>query len=63
MKRKNFNYRTATVAQIVEQFNKSSPQAIYAVRKSWADDEEMSVKVDEAYFQYKLAKFRKSVKK
>jgi 3-methyladenine DNA glycosylase AlkC len=56
MKRKNFNYRTATVAQIVDQFNKSSPQAIYAVRKTWEDDEEMSAKVETAYREYKIAK-------
>ncbi len=53
--RKNFNYRSATVAEIVEQFKKSTRQAIWGIRNKWKDDEAMHAKVEDAYRQYKMS--------
>jgi hypothetical protein len=55
MPRKNFDYRNATVSEIVEKFKSSSKQLIYAIRKNWKDDKEMSSKIEEAYRLYKFA--------
>jgi hypothetical protein len=60
MTRKNFNYRNATVSEIVEHFKSTSAQNIYAARKAYKDDEEMSIKIEDAYFQYKVDKFKSS---
>lgn len=54
MSRKNFNYRVATVSDIIEHFKQSRAQAIYAVRQAWKSDAEMSRKIEEAYRQYKI---------
>lgn len=54
--RKNFNYKTATVSEIVEQFKKSSRQAISAIRTSWKGKPEMSDKIEQAYRQYRIDK-------
>lgn len=54
--RKNFNYRDSTVAQIAEHFKHSSRQLIYAVRKSYKDNQAMSEKIEAAYLQYRIDK-------
>lgn len=52
--RKNFNYQSANVDAVTEHFLKSSRQAVAAVRKFWADDECMTVKLDTAFYQMKM---------
>lgn len=59
MSRKNFDYQSATVEQIVAHFMTSTSQAIYAVRKTWKDDAEMTAKLNAALFMCKIAKIEK----
>lgn len=54
MSRKNFNYQSSDIADIIAHFKQSTAQAIYAVRQAWKDDVEMSKKIEEAYRQYKI---------
>jgi hypothetical protein len=53
--RKNFNYRNASVAEIAEQFKKSTRQCIWGIRNKWKNDVKMSEKVEEAYRLYKFS--------
>lgn len=53
--RTNFDYRNATVAEIVEKFKTSSKQLIYAIRKNYKDDAMMSEKIEQSYRLYKFA--------
>lgn len=54
--RKNFNYLTATVEEIVQHFQTSSRQAIYSVQKAHIKDPAMTAKLKEALLAYKIAK-------
>lgn len=54
--RKTFSYIAATVPEIVAHFHNSTRQAIDSVRKSHANNPEMSSKIAEAYRQYKKEK-------
>lgn len=58
--RKRFNYTTATVAEIVEHFKHSSPQAICNVRSSYSDSA-IGAKIEEAYRLHKRAELEKKL--
>lgn len=58
--RKNFNYLTATVAEIAQHFKTSSRQAIYSVQKAHSDDPVMTTKLKDALLMYKIAKLQDS---
>ena len=58
--KKRFNYTDATVAQIVEHFKKSSPQAIYNIRAAYSDSV-VGAKIEEAYREYKRAELEKKL--
>jgi hypothetical protein len=58
---KRFSYCNATVAQIVEKFKVSTPQAIHLARKKWRDDAEVSSRVEEAYKLYKIFKIEEKL--
>ena len=60
-KRTNFNYVTATVAEIAEHFKTCSRQNIYAVRKSHKDDVSMTEKLNEALTIFKIWKIRNDI--
>lgn len=44
-----FSYTTSTVQQIAEHFNSSTRQTVFAIRKHYKDDEDMTSKLDDAF--------------
>lgn len=53
---KQFNYKTATAEEIVQQFKQSSKQSIYNVRKYYKEDKLMTDRLNVAYKQYRVEK-------
>lgn len=59
--RKNFNYLTATIEEIVQHFQTSSRQAIYAAQKLHSNNPEMTTKLKQALLQYKIAQLHEKL--
>lgn len=56
MKRTNFNYYKATIAEIAEYFKNCTHQCISSARKRYKNNIDLHSKVEMAYKQYKINK-------